>query len=486
MKIPTRSDLGALRSPAFQRWLAILLILSPAVLEAVYIKFFGVNVVSWDQWDFVPYIDKLYSHHLTVSDLFSQHNEHRLFFPRIAMLSLAYISNYNNLYEMYFSWVMALLILAIVFLMYKSSFRASTKMLMAFIPVSFLAFDLKQFGNILWGFQVQVYLSVIGFVFSIYMLDRSSKLDRNFWLASCGSILASYSFANGLAAWPAGLFFILLSGKGKRMAAVWSLIGMLVSGLYFYGWVKPAASPSVSFIFENPVKAILYFAGNIGSPLGIIIPVAVAIGIIFLIILFLELIILAKSGLLKENAKWLALILFSITSSSAMAIFRGGYGLQQALVTRYVTITILAIIGVYILALAIYNMDPENRVYRLMLAVILIISFFGLLSADLYGLEEGPKFSFSRMEDAYRLDTYKLQADDKLVGLYPDPEIVRERAPILEKYKLNIFADSYNSINDSNSSWTANFHNMRDINNTVQNHISTYARILRNINKRYV
>jgi len=298
--------------------------------------------------------------------------------------------------------------------------------------------------------------------------------------------LASYSFANGLAAWPAGLIFILLSGKGKRMAAAWSFIGLLVGGLYLYRWVKPTASPSVSFIFENPVKALLYFAGNIGSPLGFIIPVAVGIGIIIIVLLFLELVIITKSGLLKENAKWLALILFSLISSLAMAIFRGGYGLQQALVSRYVTITVLAIMGVYILALVIHNMDPENRMYRLMLAVILIISFFGLLSADLYGLEEGPKFSSSRMEDAYRLDTYKLQTDDRLVGLYPDPVVVRERAPILERYKLNVFADSYDSINDSSSSWTANFHNMRYINDTIQNHISAYVSILRNINRKCV
>ncbi len=58
------------------------------------------------------------------------------------------------------------------------------------------------------------------------------------------------------------------------------------------------------------------------------------------------------------------------------------------------------------------------------------------------------------MEDAYRLDTYKLQTGDKLTGLYPDPGIVRERAPILERYKLNVFADGCDRINDSNSSWT--------------------------------
>jgi hypothetical protein len=104
----------------------------------------------------------------------------------------------------------------------------------------------------------------------------------------------------------------------------------------------------------------------------------------------------------------------------------------------------------------------------------------------MFGLEEGLSFGVSRMEDAYYLKTYKLQADDNLARLYPDPEIVRERAPFLEKYKLNVFSNGYDSLNVSRSSPDANYHNMRTINNYTQNYVGKYRTILRGMNKKFI
>ena len=182
MKITILSKLRkAYCSLLSRRWLVVLLVLSPAILEAIYIKIFGVNVLFWDQCKFVPYIEKLYTNNISFFDLFQQDNEHRPFFPRIIMLVLAYVSNYNNIYEMYFSWILALFILLLVFLMYKNSFGTSTKMMINFLPISFIIFTLRQFENILWGLQLQVYSCVLGFLISIYMLEKSDKFGFNFF-----------------------------------------------------------------------------------------------------------------------------------------------------------------------------------------------------------------------------------------------------------------------------------------------------------------
>jgi hypothetical protein len=81
--------------------LAYLLILLPAALGFLYVYLFGVNVVFGDQWFIVPLFDKLFAGELTISDLFAQHLEHRMFFPRIAMLLLGVATEYNNRAEMY-------------------------------------------------------------------------------------------------------------------------------------------------------------------------------------------------------------------------------------------------------------------------------------------------------------------------------------------------------------------------------------------------
>jgi hypothetical protein len=247
-----------------KRLVLVILILFPAILEAIYIKIFGVNVVFWDEWIFVGYIKKLYANNISFNDLFQQYVEHRIFFPKLIILFLIYVSNFNNIYEMYFSWILALLILLLVFLIYKESFGTSSKMVIYFLPISFLIFSLRQFENILWGLQIQIYACVLGFLTTLYMLEKSNKFDFKFLLAAFGSIFASYSFANGLAVWPVGLFFILFSNKGKGMAVIWSLIGLLAIGIYFYAWESPKFHPSTLFIIEQPVEGLLYILVTLG------------------------------------------------------------------------------------------------------------------------------------------------------------------------------------------------------------------------------
>ena len=68
--------------------LAAVLATVPAVLALFIIRVDGVNVAYSDQWALIPYIDREYPGTLSLADLFAQHNEHRMFFPRIAFLIL--------------------------------------------------------------------------------------------------------------------------------------------------------------------------------------------------------------------------------------------------------------------------------------------------------------------------------------------------------------------------------------------------------------
>jgi hypothetical protein len=473
MKSTVLSRLGmAYCSLSSRRWLVLALVLSPAIIQAIYIKMFGVNVLFWDQCKFVPYIEKLYTNNLSIYDLFQQDNDNRLLFPRIILLFLAYISNFNTKYEMYFSWTLALFILLLVFFMYKNSFVASTKALINFIPISFLIFSLRQFENILWGYQVQYYLCVLGFLFSIYMLGRSDNLDFNFLLAAFGGIIASYSYANGLAAWPVGLFFVLILEKDKKLTMAWSLIGLLAIGLFFYHWTKPQGHPSTFFIIEHPINSLIYFLGNIGSPLAFKMYEAIAIGLILMILLSMELAILVKCGTMKENASWLALILFSLGTSIILTIFRAGFGIEQAGASRYITYTLLAVVGIYSIALNIYNKDSGNRSYICLFDATLLLLIIGLSGGYLYGLAEGPIINVLQTDNACYLKTYEQQPDENLKHIY-EPSKVREIAPIIDKYKLNVFSNNYVFPNPYRSN-NETLDNMRKINNFLLKYISPY------------
>ncbi|MCA1728147.1 MAG: hypothetical protein LC751_01655 [Actinobacteria bacterium] len=78
-----------------------LLILLPAALAFLYMRAFGVSVVFSDAWSMVPPFDKWSSVTLQLSDLFRQHNEHRMFFLESVELLLGNLTNYDNVTEMY-------------------------------------------------------------------------------------------------------------------------------------------------------------------------------------------------------------------------------------------------------------------------------------------------------------------------------------------------------------------------------------------------
>jgi hypothetical protein len=131
-----------------------LLILLPAAAALLYVRSFGVSVAHHDQWDFVPFLDKLFSGTLSVWDLFGQHNEHRLFFPWVVMLLLAVLTEHNNVAEMYLSQAFLVVTLIVLLLVFRDSTGSKLKLLL-FVPIAFLIFGLRQHEIMLFGFNVQ-------------------------------------------------------------------------------------------------------------------------------------------------------------------------------------------------------------------------------------------------------------------------------------------------------------------------------------------
>src|SRR5215218_1327367 len=139
-----RESLVALRrTGTFRRMLAgvsWLFILIAAALPYLYVHTFGVNVVFADAWDMVLVFRKWSNGRLAFADLYAQHVEHRMFFPRGAELLLGILTKYNNVAEMYLI-VSCFLITAVVLLL---AFRRGTgSPLILFVPVALLIFSFR-------------------------------------------------------------------------------------------------------------------------------------------------------------------------------------------------------------------------------------------------------------------------------------------------------------------------------------------------------
>jgi hypothetical protein len=440
--------------------LVIFLIILPILIDVFYIRIYGVNVVYWDQWGFVLLIDKFYNNNLSFNDFWAQNNEHRPVFARIIMLIAMYLTHYDNVAEMYISCVVVSLTLSILFMIYIQRFGFSLKSLVGFLPVSWLLFDFRQYDVILKGWSIHIFLAVLGLILAIFSLKNAKKIDRMFILAILGGLLSSFSFLTGLLVWPVGLLHIVISKTNKiSLGASWSLAGVVISYLYFSNWAKPRQTPVILYSIENPLTGIAYMFIYIGSLFGVEIHsdivqlhgitlsgtlfsyifVIVSFGFGFLIAsaTIFSIISVIRNDLVEETSDWIALITFSFASAIMTALGRAGFGLEQALSSRYVAFSLLGIIGLYLVVLKLK--DIKNKKYKILYRIILCMLVIGLAFGYVAGIFVGEKISESREKMAFSVIHYANASDEQLKIIYPNPRTLRDRAIILEKYGLNVF-----------------------------------------------
>lgn len=120
---------------------------------------------------------------------------------------------------------------------------------------------------------------------------------------------------------------------------------------------------------------------------------------------------------------------------------RAGFGVEQALSSRYTPITSIGIAGLWLLAIHISEKSPaKSRSFgaHALLALLLV----GLIFSAGAGWKAGESTMYDREMGAYVPKTYKIQSDENIVSyLYPNPVVAHERAQFLEQNKLNVFSE---------------------------------------------
>jgi hypothetical protein len=443
------SSVALSRTGTFRLILAVvswLFVLIPAALPYLYVHAFGVNVVFADAWDMVLVFRKWFSGRLVFADLYAQHVEHRMFFPRGVELLLGLLTRYNNVAEMYLI-VSCFLITAAVLLL---AFRREIGLpFIFFVPVALLIFSFRQYENMLFGFQISFAFTQTFGVLALYLLYSSSR--DNFrayaFAAALGSAtIASFSTAQGLLVWPAGLLGLLLasvvrSGK-KVLVGIWGLVGVAEWVAYFVDYKTPQGHPPLLDALGHIWAAAQYFLTLLGSALFWQPKHALTGGLVIGCLALAMFLATYGRGVLREHPFWISLLFYSLFILAAITLGRlGMFGVWQAAISRYTTFSILAVASVYTM-LAKMVFARRSSVGR----TVLLITLFGivLLSTGISyrnGIEVGRAQEASRERAAHVLKTYKAQPDVRLTALYPRPETVRRRAPLLEKLGYNVFSE---------------------------------------------
>jgi hypothetical protein len=447
---------GPLLKPRrFSSLIILIPALIPVLILAGNVAKYHVDVPFWDQWNFVPLLGQSYEGGIAFRDLWAQHNEHRLLFPRLIMLGLARASRYNVVWELV---VILLLAATTFFLLCRQFIKAAGASGFSGLPwalpvFSLLVFTLGQAENWLWGWQIQIFLNVLAAVAGLSLLGRREFRWVQFWPAAGLGVLATYSFANGLVFWPLGFLALLLAPptnkKHKAWAlAAWTAVTAAVAVSYFYRfrYQSPSGRPW-SYFLSRPGEYILYLLKFLGRPVINYEAYALAIGLIGLL-LFGAFSFLSLRDRRAEAPAFLPFILFGLYSIGCglfTGVGRVGFGSAQAMSGRYVPFSALLWVSnfafLYALARQVRDRMRARPMKAFALAGIGVISFllvFGIARTSYRVGYRVFKSYHSRMSAA-RAELGRGEDKQVLLNLYIDPDYVRRGAEILKRHKLSVF-----------------------------------------------
>ncbi len=218
-----------------------------------------------DQWDgeaaavYVPYLE----HQLSLKDLFSPNNEHRIVFTRLYNLLLLILNRQwdNNLQATVnvfihcaalagFGWLMAVLL--------GRRWWPALWLLLAAALVPPFAWE-----NTVWGFQSQFYFMLIAALLTIWWLGTAEVRSRRWWYGAVAGLLALLTMGSALLA--AAAVIVLLAGELVTRRKTWRQAGGTAAVcviIIALGWLMKVHVPRHDALKAHSVGAFFLALGK--------------------------------------------------------------------------------------------------------------------------------------------------------------------------------------------------------------------------------
>ena len=340
----------------FKTILKWLVYLAPIALLIWFVSRFSVNVPYWDQWSLVNLFDKVGAGSASFGDFFAQHNEHRIFFPKIIFVILAFASKWNIRIEIYFSIFLAIVTFFLIYKIAKSSSNSHRNIFHVFNILScFFLFSLVQVGNWMWGFQIPWFLTNTSVTLAVFVLTVPKKLSPNLRLslsALC-CFIASFSLGHGLFSWLAVIPSVVSVEGNAKQRKIRLLLWSGLFALSFLAYNVGSATgnhPDIFFFFKEPLATIKYFLVLLGTPIinNEIAAASISGFIILLSFILFNIYYVWKycSDLASNYTPWLSIGWFAIIFALITSVGRAVLGIGQAATSRYTTVSILLIVSI--------------------------------------------------------------------------------------------------------------------------------------------
>lgn len=304
--------------------------------------YYAVDIPYADDWAIVHLIEKFYAGTLSFADFFAQHNEHRIVTGKILMLLTAIFTGWNMYVEIAINIAFAVgTSIVIYFAIEKLTSIDAKKRAVMYFACAWIIFSFTQQECYLWGFMMQIFMSVFFNVLAIAVLVYGEGIIFPVILG----VLAEFSFANGMVIWPIGLMLLFLQKRYAKMF-VWLSSSIVFISLYFYdfnyGALRKPILDNIIFLLTHPHMVIIPFVTYLGSALSSYRQsIAIAAGTIGLVVYVWCLVVITKRKAWDSNKFfWLGAGMYVLLSAAVTAYGRST-SISAAMALRYVPANML-------------------------------------------------------------------------------------------------------------------------------------------------
>jgi len=374
-------------------WTWFLLFSIPFITLFIATSILGVDIPFSDELNFTPLLTKAMfsSDELGVQDFFVQINEHVLLFPSIILTALVYFLDWHNNYILLVNPTLAVINFLLLYNLARATLKKHTAPLETRLFGLFIAVLLSSFTQYeIWsqGISTSIYLMAnSAFLAAVYVLSRWPRSRKTISIAAFFCFISTFSAGYGLISWLAVFPLVGITHTHKRLrfawhnAIAWAILFASTMFIYSAFDTGPSWLPSVWFSLHNPLKLLLFILAFTGTPLF---PLQHLLNSLLGLILILTSFSLILHHFLKKKTlttilPWACILLFSYSTTAAIAIGRISSVVNRATHSRYIPISSLSLISIIILfSLFIYEQKQKRLKHLLsILFVSLIIAQIG-------------------------------------------------------------------------------------------------------------
>ncbi len=299
----------------------------------------------FDEWDSLALFRDLITGQAPWTDMFSQHNEHRIVFPRLFLFADYLFFGGQGIFDLVtIGAIQAAHAGLLIWLLRRARATARGSLAIAAVVVMLLS-SLRQEENFSWGFQVAfVAVFALATLASILFSDALAAMRAG--QAYGGRLIAAYAVvvaatftvANGLLA---GLTLVCLAAASRaplRIVAASGAVLVILALCYFHGYQVAADQTPLALSLQHPLRLLSYTAIYIGNFLEPDLRTARLLGLWGLVAMAGA----AWTVVLRRDTDpvrmaLFGIMLFTVGTALLTGLGRLGMGLDQAFSSRYGT-----------------------------------------------------------------------------------------------------------------------------------------------------